>query len=245
MLLLLVLLLLLPSLRIHIDTESHSLTPKDAHWSHIKLYWPSPYFPTSGAGIVSYCKPASISQPRWRIRCMCVCVCVLVGHSLDTIMQDRAKFWVAWESGGMSDCLCSDWRMEERRGVDVFSHGPTWRRLRWREAVWCYLMAKKRSWRMTQSVNCCSARWRCWVISEQMARTASGSATIVLRTCIFCDVKSNPKAFFPTARSQGTAAVMTRDRTWHCGIIELLPEKILFVALPLLLSAVITWCSPM
>lgn len=51
---------------------------------------------------------------------------------------------------------------------------------------------------------------------------------------------SNPKA-----RSQSTAAVVTRDRTWDCGIIELLPEKILFVALPLLLSAVITRRSPM
>lgn len=96
--------------------------------------------------------------------------------------------------GGSTECVqAGEW--SKRIGFDVSSHSPM-RRLAHLftagsdgEAASLYLMARRRSWRLYQTIYCCSARSKCWVIWEEMGRTASGSATIVLSACVFYNVK--------------------------------------------------------
>lgn len=172
-----------------------------------------------------------------RIRCMCA----LVGHTL-TPLKSIALLQVmnAWESRRGWDemgCICLEWRSERRvRGwclllqSNVTAGSFVYRRFRWRDAASWYLMARRRSWRLNQSVYCYSARSKRRVIWERTGRTASRSAAAAaLRTCVFF-FQSEEKSlvsknstikqylqslFFSKARSQRTRAMVTKIGTIH------------------------------
>lgn len=106
------------------------------------------------------------------------------------------------------------------------------------------------------------ARSKCWVIWEQMGRTARmvGSATTELRTCVFCNVKwgekpcklkFHHKTVFAKLSSKercqtpGTLVTrgknwdypLTQSRNWYCGIMGLLLEGKTAYTLSFILAA--------